>query len=233
VVAAAYNADSAARQAADGQAGELRIGAVTTAFTDPLPYALRAFTVSHPHVDIRMREVDTHIAVEMLQRRELDIALIRQLAPPPDCERVVLKQESFVLVAPAHWDLPLALEDDLAPSADLPWIWLPRSISPDYHDQVATCCRIAGFTPQAQHLASSITSQLTMVACGLGVALVPESATHQVDRTGLTRTIHVHNSTAIDLAAVWRRGHSPLVADFLTSLDARVHTDTDHSVPGG
>jgi DNA-binding transcriptional LysR family regulator len=223
VVAAAHNADSAARQAADGQAGELRIGAVTTAFTDPLPYALRAFTASHPHVDVRMREVDTHVAVGMLQRRELDIALIRQLAPPPDCERVALKEESFVLVVPADWDLPSALEENLKASAELPWIWLPRSISPDYHDQVATCCRLAGFTPHVQHLASSITSQLAMVACGLGVALVPESATHHVDRTGMTRTIPVRDSASIDLAAVWRRGHSPLVGDFLTSLDTDRH----------
>ena len=223
VVAAAHSADSAARQAADGQAGELRIGAVTTAFTDPLPQALHAFTQSHPRVDIRVREVDTHIAVGMLQRGELDIALIRQLAAPRDCERVVLKRESFVLVVPALWDLPSGLQDDLALSADLPWIWLARSISPDYHDQVAACCRIAGFTPNAKHLASSITSQLTMVACGLGVALVPESAAHQVDRVGLTRTIPVHDSTAIDLAAVWRRGDSPLIAAFLTSLDAGAH----------
>src|SRR4051794_40869169 len=35
LVGAAKTADSAARQAADGQAGELRIGAVSSAFTDP------------------------------------------------------------------------------------------------------------------------------------------------------------------------------------------------------
>ena len=144
VVAAAHGADSAAKQAADGQAGELRIGAVTTAFTDPLPQTLHAFTRSHPDVDVRVRAVDTQVAVELLQRRELDIVLIRQLAAPRDCNRVVLKQESFVLVVPAGWDLPPALECELALSADLPWIWLPRSISPDYHDQVAASCRTAG-----------------------------------------------------------------------------------------
>lgn len=221
VVAAAHSADSAARQAADGQAGELRIGAVTTAFTDPLPQTLHAFTRSHPNVDIRVREVDTHVAVELLQRRELDIALIRQLAAPRDCNRIVLKQESFVLVVPAGWDLPPALECELVLSADLPWIWLPRSISPDYHDQVAACCRTAGFTPHAQHLASSITSQLAMVACGLGVALVPESATQRCERGGLTRTIHLPASTTIDLAAVCRRGRSPLITAFLASIDAQ------------
>jgi DNA-binding transcriptional LysR family regulator len=109
--------------------------------------------------------------------RELDIAVIRQLAAPHDCDRVVLKRESFVLAVPAGWQMPAALDRDLAVSADLPWIWLPRSISPDCHDQVAACCRAAGFTPHSQHLASSITSQLAMAECGLGVALVRESST--------------------------------------------------------
>ena len=229
VVAAAQGADSAAKQAADGQAGELRIGAVTTAFTDPLPQALHTFTRSHPHVDVRVREVDTHIAVELLQRRELDIALIRQLAAPRDCERVILKQESFVLAVPADWDLPPKLERELTLSLDLPWIWLPRNISPDYHDQVAACCRISGFTPHAQHLASSITSQLAMVACGLGVALVPESATQGSERSGLTRTIHLPASTTIDLAAVWRRGQSPLINGFLDSIHESTHSRNGRS----
>jgi DNA-binding transcriptional LysR family regulator len=61
------------------------------------------------------------------------------------------------------------------------WIWRPRSISPDYHDQVVACCRAAGFAPDARHVARSITSQLAMVDCGLGVALVPEGAAHRPD----------------------------------------------------
>jgi DNA-binding transcriptional LysR family regulator len=223
VVAAAHAADAAAKQAAEGQAGELRIGAVTTAFTDPLPAALRAFRRLHPHVEVQVQEVDTHVASDLLQRREIEVALIRQLTAPRDCERVVLKREPFVLVVPADWDLPPGLERELALSADLPWIWLPRNISPDYHDQVAACCRTAGFTPYPQHLASSITSQLAMVGCGLGIALVPESATHGSGPGGPTRTIHLASPTTIELAAVWRRGHSPLIAGFL----ANIHTNID------
>jgi DNA-binding transcriptional LysR family regulator len=222
LVAAAQAAESAARQAADGQAGEIRIGAVTSAFTMPLPQALQDFAHSHPRVDMRVREVDTHDAVELLRRREVDIALIRQLATPRDCERVVLNRESFVLAVPADWDVPRALNRDLAQSADLPWIWLPRAISPDYHDQVAACCRAAGFTPHAQHLANSIASQLAMVACGLGVALVPESAVREDDSAKPMKVIRLANSATIDLAAVWRRGRSPLVADFLRCVQASI-----------
>ena len=217
VVAAAQAADSAARQAAEGQAGELRIGAVTTAFIDPLSGALERYAHSHPLVDVRVREVDTHVGVELLQRRELDIALLRQLSAPKGCARIALKQEPFVLAVPAGLTTPKGLSRDLALGAELPWIWIPRALTPEYHDQVASCCRAAGFTPQAQHLAQSINSQLVMVASGLGVALVPEGSVrgHLADSI---KTIRLQQTMTIDLAAVWHQSGNRLVADFLEAV---------------
>ncbi len=222
VIGAAEAADAAARQAADGQAGTLRIGAVTSAFGDLLPRALREFRASHPRVDVRAEEVDTHVAVEAVRRRELDVALVRQLATPPDCERATLRREPFVLALPASWAPQRNEPTDLASTAELPWVWLPRHISPDYHDQVVACCRAAGFAPDARHTARSITSQLAMVACGLGVALVPESAASGATGTGATdvRFQRLERSAAIELAAVWRRGTSPLVDSFITQAQA-------------
>ena len=217
VVAAAQAADSAARQAAEGQAGELRIGAVTTAFIDPLSGALERYAHSHPLVDVHVREVDTHVGVELLQRRELDIALLRQLSAPKGCARIALKQEPFVLAVPAGLTTPKGLSRDLALGAELPWIWIPRALTPEYHDQVASCCRAAGFTPQAQHLAQSINSQLVMVASGLGVALVPEGSVrgHLADSI---KTIRLQQTMTIDLAAVWHQSGNRLVADFLEAV---------------
>ncbi len=222
LVGAAEAADAAARQAADGQAGALRIGAVTSVFSDLLPQTLEIFRRTHPRIDIRAEEVDTHVAVEAVRRRELDVALVRQLATPPECQRLTLRRELFVLAVPASWATGIDEPTDLASTVELPWIWLPRSISPDYHDQVVACCRAADFAPDARHTARSITSQLAMVACGLGVALVPESATHSSTGTGGegVRFLRLGQSTAIDLAVVWRRGPSSLVDGFIHSARA-------------
>jgi DNA-binding transcriptional LysR family regulator len=224
LIGAAEAADAAARQAADGQAGALRIGAVTSVFSDLLPQTLEFFRRTHPRIDIRAEEVDTHVAVEAVRRRELDVALVRQLATPPDCQRLTLRRELFVLAVPASWATGIDEPTDLASTVELPWIWLPRSISSDYHDQVVACCRAADFAPDARHTARSITSQLAMVACGLGVALVPESATHSSTGTGGegVRFLRLGQSTAIDLAVVWRRGPSPLVDGFIHSARAAI-----------
>ncbi|MBO0677565.1 LysR family transcriptional regulator [Mycolicibacterium sp. S2-37] len=226
VVAAAQNADSAARQAAEGQAGELRIGAVTSAFTDPLPGALSSYARSHPAVDVHVREVDTHVGVGLVQRGELDIALVRQISAPSGCERLTLRRESFVLAAPADWDLPSGIGGNLVLAAELPWIWIPRGRTPDYHDQVAASCRAAGFTPRAQHLAQSMESQLAMVAAGLGVALVPATSADSAASRSRIKTVRVHNSVTVELAAVWRSPVNRLVAGFLDELSP----SRDHAV---
>src|SRR5829696_2154168 len=224
LVGAAEAADTAVRQAADGQAGELRIGAVTSAFSDPLPRVLELFQQAHPRVDVRVREVDTHVAVQSLGRREIDIALARQLATPPGCQRVTLRTEPFVLAVPASWAPATDEPWDLAATAELRWIWLPRSISPDYHDQVVACCRAAGFAPDARHIARSISSQLAMVASGLGVALVPSGAARRPMDVDVARIrfVRLEHSATIDLAAVWRRESSPLVDGFVASARAAV-----------
>ena len=237
LVGASAAADAAARQAADGQAGGLRVGAVTSAFRDPLPRALELFGEAHPRVDVRVEEVDTHVAVQALGRRELDVALVRQLATPPGCERVPLRREPFVLAVPASWTARGDGPEDLASTAELGWVWLPRTISPDYHDQVVACCRAAGFSPDARHLARSISSQLVMVGCGLGVALVPAGAVHRLDGPDAARVrfVPLEDPATTELAGVWRRGAGPLVDRFVAS--ARAAIEEDHGVrsrpPGG
>ena len=217
LIATAEAADIAARQAADGEVGTLRIAAVTSAFTDPLPQALLTFTRDHPGIDVRVREIDSHIGVELVQRHEIDIAVVRQLSTPRGCKRRTLKSEVFVLAAPAPWDLPSDLANDLALAADLPWIWIPRDRTPDYHDQVAASCRAAEFAPQAQHIAQSIDSQLAMVAAGLGVALVPESYLRE-DKSATIRVVRFRHSTSIDLAAIWRDEINPVVSSLLATF---------------
>ena len=171
LVGASTAADAAVRQAADGQAGELRIGAVTSAFGDPLPRLLELFQAAHPRLDVRAgRSARTSPSSHCAAARSTWHSPARH---PARLQRVTLRREPFVLAVPVSW-APASDEPwDLAATAELPWIWLPRSISPDYHDQVVACCRAAGFAPDARHLARSIYSQLAMVASGLGVALVP------------------------------------------------------------
>jgi hypothetical protein len=61
----------------------------------------------------------------------------RQLAVPSDCVRLSLRTERFLLTMPARWsakvDQPVT---GLAVAAELPWVWIPHTISPAGGDYV-------------------------------------------------------------------------------------------------
>jgi DNA-binding transcriptional LysR family regulator len=172
----------ATRHAATGGAGRLTVGAVASAFGWPLPDAVEGFHAVMPGVDIRIREIDSHQAASALLGRTLDLAIVRQTAPVPGTAATALFTDHFVAALPTdHRAAGSAEPMDLAALACDRWIWLDRAVSPDYHDMMAASCRAAGFSPVPAHWARSVTSQIAMVGCRLGVTIVPATAAHPRD----------------------------------------------------
>ena len=59
-----------------------------------------------------------------------------------------------------------------------PLALVSRQVSPDYHEQILAACAAAGFAPDTLHELQHWLSVVSLVAQGLGVALVPQ-ALHQ------------------------------------------------------
>ena len=232
LVGASERAREIAALATGGLAGTLRIGAVTSAFTETLPLILHRFRASRPLVELQVREIDSHHGRDALERRELDVAIIRQTATGRRLKSVPLRRDHFVVAMPQHHPLadgegPVSLAD----FRDEPWVWLPRHISPDYHDELVAACRQAGFSPEAQHYANSINSQLAMVQCGLGVTLAPESSARQ-QPPGLAWRELRKRVDLVELSVVVRAGdHEPLVEHFIAC--SRPAGDADTTRPRG
>jgi DNA-binding transcriptional LysR family regulator len=171
----AERARTAVEHARDGFSGRLVVAAVASAFSDVLPTALRRYRTVRPDVQLRLLEVDTETGARGVRDGTVDIALVRRATGGPGFRAVPLRHDHFVAVLPLDHrragpgDLPL----DLAALATEPWVWIPRDISPGYHDEVVTACRRAGFSPDARHQATTIATQLAMVSCGIGVAIAP------------------------------------------------------------
>ncbi|WP_330286404.1 LysR substrate-binding domain-containing protein [Streptomyces sp. NBC_00576] len=222
LVRQAEEAEIAARQAATGQGGRLTLGAVTSAFSWPLPLVLKRFHEALPDVEIRTREIDTHEAGPGLLDRSLDWAIVRQTAPVRGTTATSLYADRFVAALPAgHQAADTTDSLDLADLAADTWVWLHRHISPDYHDAMATMCRAAGFSPVPAHWARSVTSQIAMVECGLGVTVVPAaaSASHPAVHFRPLR----HTTTTIELTAMTRSTPGAL-AEHLTAIATRLTT---------
>lgn len=216
LVGASERAQEAAQMASSGLVGTLRIGAVTSAFSEVLPDILNRFRASRPLVELRVQEIDSHHGRDALARRELDVAVIRHSETGRRLISVPLRRDHFVLALPK--DHPLATGEGPVSLSDFrgdSWVWLPREISPDYHDELVAACRQAGFSPDAQHYANSINSQLAMVKCGLGVTLAPASSV-RLQRDDLVWREIMERSDLVELSIVSRaETKEPLVEHFI------------------
>jgi DNA-binding transcriptional LysR family regulator len=224
LLAASQRASDVAAQAEAGLVGTLRIGVVTAALSEPLLGAFAAFRRARPRIDLRVIEVDTPQGHRALIRREIDVAVIRLSAPGLELDAQPWRRDRFVIALPeTHAAAGHATRAvDLANFADEPWVWLHRDASPDYHDQLMAACRRAGFTPDVHHLANTITTQLTMVACGLGVTLVPDSAARGTDSATVQLPL-TGETDLVELSLVTRTGaDEPLVHEFLRIATAEL-----------
>ena len=103
-----------------------------------------------------------------VRNRDIDIALVRRATGGSGYRAVPLRHDHFVAVLPRGHRHATDLDDDpfdLDALATEPWVWIPRDISPGYHDDVVAACRRAGFSPDARHQANSMATQLAMVSC--------------------------------------------------------------------
>ena len=233
IIAAAQRAQEVATQAEAGQAGTLRIGVVTSALGEPLLSTIQTFQRHRPQVETRVVEVDTPAGQQGLMQRDIDIAVIRLSAPVRHLRTQPWRRDSFTIALPT--DHPAAAETgpvDLARFTDEPWVWLRRDISPDYHDQLMATCHNAGFTPDVRHIANSIATQLAMVACGLGVTLVPNVAVRSALPPTATYRPLTNRAELVELSLVTRDSpHEPLVKEFLRIALTQAH-DTDRPPSG-
>ena len=216
LVGASERAQETAQMASSGTIGTLRIGAVTSAFSEVLPEILARFRATRPLVELRVQEIDSHHGRDALGRRELDVAVIRHSETGRRLISVPLRRDHFVVAMPK--DHPLAQGSgpvSLSEFREDSWVWLPRQISPDYHDELVAACRQVGFSPEAQHYANSINSQLAMVKCGLGVTLAPESSVRQQPDDLVWRQIK-ERADLVELSIVSRaEAKEPLVEHFI------------------
>jgi len=225
IIAAAQRAQEVATQAEAGQAGTLRIGVVTSALGEPLLSTIQTFQRHRPQVETRVVEVDTPAGQQGLMQRDIDIAVIRLSAPARHLRTQPWRRDSFAIALPT--DHPAAAGTgpvDLARFTDHPWVWLRRDISPDYHDQLMATCHNAGFTPDVRHIANSIATQLAMVACGLGVTLVPNVAVRSALPPTATYRPLTNRAELVELSLVTRDSpHEPLVKEFLRIALTQAH----------
>lgn len=203
-----------------GQLKTLTIGAVTSAMFSPLGDMMNRARRELPDMSISIREMDTAEAIRALEAEEIDLAFVRteMVASPLVCQPLV-RENLMLAVWPGH---PLEKKSKITFS-DLDgegMVMCPRSISPEYFDSIQRCFRDEGVVLRAPHVANSIVSQIAMVACRVGIAIVPNSFTDFETSRVVYREI-TPESLVVTAAAVWNeKRESDEIKEFIALADA-------------
>ncbi|MFE3881348.1 LysR family transcriptional regulator [Streptomyces lydicus] len=160
-----------------GETGQVRIGAFSTAIPALVVPAVLELRRSHPGLSAVVREAEAEAAYERLAEGSVDLALSLAAHAPtprdPKFSRVSLLADPLDVALPAGH--PLAGEPGLrlADLAGEPWIF---GSSGPWSQITTTACESAGFVPEQAHAAADWSAIWAMVAAGMGVALVPRMA---------------------------------------------------------
>jgi DNA-binding transcriptional LysR family regulator len=207
----AERATIAARRAARGETGSLRVGFTASAtFNVVVPSTVRAFRRAYPDIDLTLEEANTAPLT-------LDAAFLRPgAAGSGELQVRRLSEEPMVVALPKRHPAVAVEQIDLALLKDDPFLLFPREIAPTLYDTVVDACRKAGFEPIIGQLVPHMASIVNLVAAELGVSIVPASMM-QVRVTGIAYRQIAGQSPTTRLALAYRRGEtSPMVRNFIT-----------------
>jgi len=208
----AERAIRAARRAARGEIGSLRVGYTASAPFNPIvTAAIRSFKRAYPGVDLSLEESNTARLITGLRESLLDAVFLRsEDLGGDDLQLHPLSEEPVVVALPASHPVAKSSRVDLRQLRSDPLILTPRSIGQTFFDTVVAACREAGFEPLLGQSAPQMVSVVNLVAAGLGYSLVPASL-RQIRVTGVAyREIEVLAPVAT-LALASRRGETSVV----------------------
>ncbi|WP_423823247.1 LysR family transcriptional regulator [Salinisphaera sp. SPP-AMP-43] len=203
LLADAERASQSARATEAGAIGELRLGFAMYAAFSLLPRLVRVFSAARPRITLSLEEILPRDMEQAVLEHRLDIGIGMPLGRPGRLDYRALAREPLCAVLPRSHPQADAPVVDVAGLADEDFITLPRSTAPALHEAVLECCAAHGFVPRIRletHLQQTIVS---LVAEGLGVALVPASLSRL--RMDEIVFVAIDGSPLIEQGLYWRR----------------------------
>lgn len=209
ILAAVERAAWRAREVAQGRTGVLRVGFVdTTIYHSRLPAMCERFRRKYPGVRLELVQQTSLELGARLREGALDLAFVFHLPEnlPGLRSRPLLTEDVRLAVPRAH---PLARRRPvrLEHLRDESFVWIPRAVSPPFHDRVVAACRRAGFTPRVVQEAQTDVTVLSLVAAGAGLTFCVASSANRKPR-GVAVVRIADLGVSFTLHAAWR-GDSP------------------------
>ncbi len=214
-LAEAESAFAAAKRAAAGELGTLRIGFSWSARFETLPTLGQAVRAGHPEVELLTEEMWNARMIPALRAGEIDLAL--SLCPEISGELAYkpIRAERVVALVAATSPVSGMENINLSALADEAFVLFPRELAPRLYDHLIGLCRRAGFEPTVRKESFHADWDLRVLADVPGVALAPESVARHLP-AGVVAIRLGEPRERLETSAVWRADNrSATLASFV------------------
>lgn len=213
----------AAHRAGAGLSGMLRVTFVASAAREILPSILLRFREHYPAVKLELREAMTTQQLASLANNESDLGFV--IPPLQDADNLtieVIARNRLVAALPEGHLLAKADQVTLADMSEESWILFAARQGPGLHRIIHAACNKAGFSPKIGQEAPQMDTIASLVAGGMGVALVSK-ALASGGRKGVVFRDLTGPGTPVEFELAIAYAHSsPILNAFVAAT--RLHT---------
>jgi len=195
VLRTAETGAQAARRAAAGEVGELRVGYSASAlYSDEALQAIVRYRQRWPGVEIRLLEGSTRSIARDLEADRLDLGVVR--GPLPDAvldwpaeRRRLVSRDPLLVAMPRRHPLAARRRVALADLREERFIVMARHLGTALNDLLDRLFAVAGVRPQIVLETAEMASLLGLVGAGAGIAIVPAAVAHHRSRCVAFRSL--------------------------------------------
>jgi len=163
----------------EGATGNIRLGAFVSAAGSIVPAALARLRASNPGVRVTLRQLETADSHAALLRGDLDLAVTFDYEgvprpEPPGVHRRLIREDPVLVVLPTSH--PMAGHAAIDPSELDPATWIATPVTTQRPDPLAAIAPAVGARSALEFHGDDFRTVLSLVAEGLGAALLPSLA---------------------------------------------------------
>lgn len=221
----AQSAALAARRAETGEEGAIALGYVAGASFSVLPRIVAEAAAQLPRVQIVLRDLSSSEQLEALRTGRIDVGIVRPPVASPDLDSATLLREPFVVALPAKHPLAARRRLRLQDLDAQPLVMYEPGQGGRMYELLTSVFHAAGVTPRYVQYVRQTYCMLGLVASGVGLALLQQSAGCLSMEGTVMRPITLPEHAVSEMCLVWRRKDSeekPVVARFVAVVRAAV-----------
>jgi DNA-binding transcriptional LysR family regulator len=205
----------AARVAAEGKRGQLRVAYMSFAAIEWMPRVVREFTRRYPDIDLELKYIRTQGQKIELARNGIDIGFLLGPFQNPQYEVLQMSADPLVAILPIDHRLSTRPEVTLSDLARYPMVLGSMAEWEFFRQVVLDAFAQAGEQVQIKFEASNAMGILGLVSEGLGVSVYAQAIARFQPRTIMTKPIS-DCAVRVQTLLVWNRAYkNPALMNFV------------------